>query len=243
VAAQALAAAFADTDEDWWPESLHAYFVREGRSAGPIGYEVDGDDDPDARVRFRRVTATQGYETVLILETAFGVLEPGPALPDRPEAFGDDVAGWVPDGPDDQAWLEERNNRMPLDLRFDTEPSILTARKGGTSLEQRFWFRASQPLPDRVRHHACALTYASDLLLVSTALATHGLGHRDGVQAASMDHAVWFHLPVRADTWVTYEQTSLTSAGGRGLSGGRMLDRSGELVATVRQEVLLRLDG
>jgi acyl-CoA thioesterase-2 len=243
VVAQALAAAFTDVGVDWWPDSLHAYFVREGRSTGPIEYEVDGDDDPDAPVRFRRVTATQGYEPVLILETAFS--DPGvePGLPELSEEPDDDLAGWTPTDPDDAAWLEERSARNRMQLRFTTEPSLLTARKGGTSPGQAFWLRTAEPLPDEVRHHACAFAYASDLLLVTTALAAHGLGHREGISAASIDHAVWFHRPLRADTWICMEQASPTSAGGRGLSTGRVVDRSGELVATIRQEVLLRLEG
>jgi acyl-CoA thioesterase-2 len=240
VAAQALASACLDVADDCWPESLHAYFVREGRSSGPIEYEVDGDDDPGANVRFRRVTATQGYEPVFILESAFSAKPNLPPAPDMDDA--DDPVGWIPDGPDDETWLDERIGRMRMDMRFATEPCILTARKGGTSDGQRFWVRADQILPDQVRHHVCAITYASDMFLVSIALATHGLGHREGIQAASVDHAIWFHRPVRADTWLLFEQTSLSTAGGRGLCAARVLDRSGELVATIRQEVLLRIE-
>jgi acyl-CoA thioesterase II len=243
VVAQALAAAFTDIAVGWWPESLHAYFVREGRSSGPIEYAVDGGDDDN--VRFRRVTATQGYEPVLILETAFSDPANWPSLPAPPEFLdpGDDLVGWTPDDADDAAWLDERNSRMRLAFRFGDEPNILTARRGGTSPGQTFWFRTSELLPDEARHHACALAYASDLFLVSTGLAVHGIGHREGIQAASIDHAVWFHRPLRADTWVRNEQTSLTSAGGRGLCSGRITDRGGELVATIRQEVLLRFEG
>jgi acyl-CoA thioesterase-2 len=240
VAAQALASACEDVADDWWPESLHAYFVREGRSAGPIEYEVDGDDDPDASIRFRRVTATQGYEPVLILEAAF---TGNSALPQAAEPDpGDDLVGWAPDGPDDETWFQERVGRMRMEMRFESEPAILTARRGGASDGQRFWVRAGSTLPDLVRHHVCAITYASDMFLVSVALATHGLGHREGIQAASVDHAVWFHRPVRADTWLLFEQTSLSTAGGRGLCAARVLDRSGDLVASIRQEVLLRME-
>jgi acyl-CoA thioesterase-2 len=251
VVAQALAAAFADAfggpdpdltpDPDWWPESLHAYFVREGRSTGPIEYDIEGDDFEG--LRFRRVSASQGYQPVLILETAFTSPD-GPSLPAAPDALdgGDDLAGWTPGTPDEHTWYDERTRRMRLEMRFVDEPNIITARKGGVSSEQRFWFRTSQFLPDRVRDHACALAYASDMFLVSTALARHGIGHRDGVQAASIDHAVWFHRPIRADTWVRYDQFSPTAAGGRGLSGGRLVDPAGDLVATIRQEVLLRVD-
>jgi acyl-CoA thioesterase-2 len=246
VVAQALAAALTDVDEDWWPESLHAYFVREGRSTGPIEYEVDGEDDPDDPIRFRRVIATQGYEPVLILETSFVAAESGlprlPALPDEPDD-GEDLGGWTPADPDDAARLQERVTRNRMQMRFLTEPSFLTARKGETSPGQAFWLRTGEPLPDEVRHHACAFAYASDLMLVSTALAAHGLGHREGISAASIDHGVWFHQPFRADAWIRIEQASPTSAGGRGLSTARVFDRSGQLVASIWQEVLLRIEG
>jgi acyl-CoA thioesterase-2 len=131
-----------------------------------------------------------------------------------------------------------------FDFRFVDPPSSLAGRRGEVSLGQRFWLRTREPLPDDERHHACALAYASDLFLVSTALARHGLpGGRSDVQSATIDHAVWFHRPVRADDWLSYEQDSPSSAGGRGLSTGRIVDRAGQLVATMRQEVLLRLTG
>jgi acyl-CoA thioesterase-2 len=243
VVAQALAAAFTDVDEGWWPESLHAYFVREGRSSGPIEYEVDGDDDPDDPLRFRRVTASQGYEPVLILETSFSSGNSGLSeLPDEPDD-GDDLGGWMPDDPDDVAWMQERSTRNQMQMRFMTEPSFITARKGETSPGQVLWLRTGEPLPDEVHHHACAFAYVSDLMLVSTALAAHGLGHREGISAASIDHGVWFHRPLRADAWIRIEQASPTSAGGRGLSTASVFDRSGHLVASIWQEVLLRIEG
>ena len=245
VVAQALAAAYADAAVDWWPESLHAYFVREGRSSGPIEYEVDGEDDPDDPVRFRRVAAMQGFEPVLILETCFTDRTGEGALPEAQQSLdpGDDLAGWLPADPDDASWLEERSSRNRMQLRFMTEPSFLTARKGETSPGQAFWLRTGEPLADEVRHHACAFAYASDLMLVSTALAAHGLGHREGISAASIDHGVWFHQPFRADAWIRIEQASPSSAGGRGLSTAQVFDRSGQLVASIWQEVLLRIEG
>jgi acyl-CoA thioesterase-2 len=241
VAAQALAAAGAELASDWCPQSLHAYFVREGRSAQPVEYRVEPVEAEDPAVRLFRVTASQGDRPILILDTSYGRMGDGAwPLPARPES-DDDLVGWTA-VEEEARWLADRARKARFDFRFVDPPSALTGRRGEISLGQRFWLRTSAPLPDEGRHHTCALTYASDLFLVSTALARHGLpGGRSGIQAATIDHAIWFHRPVRADDWLSYEQTSPSSAGARGLSAGRIVDRTGQLAATVRQEVLLRV--
>lgn len=242
VAAQALAAAGADMTDGWLPCSLHAYFVREGRSTDPIMYRVDHVDDGRA-IRFRRVTASQSDKPIFILDVAFRPTgaEDHLAPPERGD-LGDHVAGWAPDGPDEARWMSEQSQRLRFDLRFATQPTRIAGRKGEVTHGQRFWLRTAELLQDHPLHHACALTYVSDLFLVSTALASHALARHDSkIQAASLDHALWFHRLARADDWVMYEQASPTSAGGRGLSTGRLLDRHGEVIATVRQEVLLRV--
>jgi acyl-CoA thioesterase-2 len=240
VAAQALAAAGADLPEDWAPASLHVYFAREGRSADAIDYLVTQVDE-----RFRRVTAIQGGRPILTLDTAFEpVTEP---LPPAPGGFdtgdaGDELAGWAPRSADEARWLAEQAERIRFELRFPDLPTRFAGRSGVAQSGQTFWLRATGPVPDRPLQHACGLTYVSDLMLVSTALANHGLpGHRHDVQAASLDHAVWFHRPARVDEWIRYDQDSPTSAGSRGLSRGRLFNRAGELVATVHQEVLMRV--
>ncbi len=238
VAAQALAAANADLPEGWVPASLHAYFVREGRSAAPVDYHVSRLDEQRPDVRIRRIAAGQADKPILIMDAAY-----------RPAAFslpplvgGPEPAAWTPSGPDEARWLAQHSRRARFDLRFVDRPSRIAGTRGDVVDGQRYWLRTADRLPDVWIHHACALVYASDMFLVSTALAIHGLpGRRPEVEAASLDHAVWFHRAARADEWVLYEQRSATSAGGRGLTTGRLLDRSGELIATARQEVLQRL--
>lgn len=240
VAAQALAAAGADLPDDWAPTSLHAYFAREGRSADAIDYQVDPIEDGE--LSFRRVTAIQGGRPILTLDTAFErCTEKLPPAPDELDA-GTDLAGWAPRTDDDARWLAEQAERIRFELRFPDVPTRVAGRSGVARRGQSFWLRATGPVPDRPLQHACGLAYVSDLMLVSTALANHGLpGPRLDVQAASLDHAVWFHRPARVDEWVRYEQDSPTSAGSRGLSRGRLFNRAGELVASVHQEVLMRV--
>jgi acyl-CoA thioesterase-2 len=104
------------------------------------------------------------------------------------------------------------------------------------------WIRSSQPLPDDPLLHACAATYASDLLLLSIALAPHNAVFGDPrVQFASLDHAVWFHAPFRFDEWLFYDQEGSWAGAGRALCRATVFDRAGTHVATVMQEGLLRL--
>jgi acyl-CoA thioesterase-2 len=233
-------AAGTDLSDGCRPASLHAYFVREGRSAAPIDYRVSHLNDQDPAVRIRHVTASQSGKPILILDVSFLACESPPPLPAL--GSGPDPAGWIPPGPDEARWLAEHSRRSQFELRFADKPSPVAGRSGEVASSHRFWLRTLDRLPDYVTQHACALTYASDMYLVSTALAAHGLpGRRPDVEAASLDHGIWFHQPARADDWVLYEQESVTSAGGRGLTSGQFLDRTGSVVATVRQEVLERL--
>lgn len=236
VAAQALAAGGADLSDDWYVGSLHAYFVREGRSSDPIEYQVDPPDDDTGPVRTRQITAIQADKPILTLEASFRL--GGDPVPVN---SGHDLPiGYTP-REDDPEWLTQQAHRTRFELRFDSPPTSLAARRGEVLPGQEFWLRTATGLPDERLQHACGLTYASDMFLVSTAIATHGVpGGRNAVQAASLDHTVWFHHPVRADDWVRYEQFSQTAAGDRSLAGGRMLDQTGRLVATIRQEVLIR---
>jgi acyl-CoA thioesterase-2 len=103
------------------------------------------------------------------------------------------------------------------------------------------WVRVEEDLPDDTLIQACALTYLSDLTMVSTALAPHtGTLHRPDLQLASIDHAVWFHSPTRADRWLLFAQDTPVARGGHGLARGLFYDEQGALVASVVQESLMR---
>ncbi|HCH79803.1 MAG TPA: acyl-CoA thioesterase II, partial [Acidimicrobiaceae bacterium] len=106
---------------------------------------------------------------------------------------------------------------------------------------QRVWFRANGDLPDGQVLHTCLLTYASDMTLLDTTLLPHGSGATDrSVMMASLDHAMWFHGPFRADEWLLYDQHTPAASGARGLATGRVFTQHGRLVANVVQEGLIR---
>ena len=107
---------------------------------------------------------------------------------------------------------------------------------------QGFWFKACGELGEGLALHQCVLTYASDMGLVSACLIEHGMTWMSGdIMAASLDHAIWFHRPFRADQWLLYLTDSHTSQGARGLGLGRIFTQDGVLVATTAQECLMRI--
>ena len=128
---------------------------------------------------------------------------------------------------------------LPFDLRnCDWSP---TDREGPLPPYQRIWLKATGVLPDDPVLHACALTYASDMTLLDTALLPHGLGPIDNVFMASLDHAMWFHRPFRADEWLLYSQDTPTASEGRGLGRGLIFTADGRLAVSVVQEGLIRV--
>ena len=127
----------------------------------------------------------------------------------------------------------------PIEMR----PTDLRRYSGRPHLEpsQNIWIRASETLPDDLHIHQCVLAYASDLTLLDTSLFAHGQSVFDpDIQAASLDHAVWFHRPFRADDWLLYAEDSPSAAGARGFARGSLFTRTGTLVASVAQEGLVR---
>ena len=247
VVAQSLLAAGATVDPDRAAHSLHAYFLRAGEASSPIGFHVERVRDGGS-YSTRRVTAEQSGRTILELTASFQVAESGfthqvpqlvapepESLPTAQEAAADI------DGPL-RGWFEQLTRRHPFDIRFDGElPRVAASRGEAAPPHQRFWMRSLEPLPDQPLVHAAALAYASDMLMLSTSLAPHAraVGAPD-VAAASLDHAVWLHSPVRADEWLCFEQESTWAAGGRCHCSGRLFDRAGRLVMTVAQEGMVR---
>jgi acyl-CoA thioesterase-2 len=128
----------------------------------------------------------------------------------------------------------------PIDLRYvDGSPM---SRKGVPSTGQRVWLRADGNLPDDPVLHACIITYASDMTLLDTTVLPFGLSwDSPGMQMASVDHAMWFHRPFRANEWMLYDQVALSTSGARGLAGGAIYTLDGSLVVTVVQEGLARI--
>jgi acyl-CoA thioesterase-2 len=244
VIGQALYAA-CRTVEGREPHSLHAYFLLAGDPSIPILYEVDRLRDGRSFTT-RRVLAIQKGEAIFAMSASFQVPEEGYAhqmpmpdvpmpedLPDREEMR----TSVLPNMPDAVRAYYQRER--PIEIR----PVELARYASSEKMEPRFnvWIRAMQPLPDEPAIHQAVLAYASDLMLLDSSLIAHGRTVFDkNIQGASLDHALWFHRPFRADDWLLYAQDSPSSSGARGFSRGLVFDRQGRLVASVAQEGLIR---
>jgi acyl-CoA thioesterase-2 len=227
------------------PHSLHAYFLLGGDPRVPIVYEVDRLRDGRSFTT-RSVKAIQHGQAIFAMSVSFQREEPGfdhqAAMPDvpKPEDLPSDAdirASVLPQMPAPVRAYYERER--PIELRpveFDRylarEP-----REPGFNV----WIRATGRLPDDPAIHQCVLAYASDMTLLDSALVAHGRTvFERSVQAASLDHALWFHRPFRADDWLLYAQDSPSASGARGFARGLIFTREGTLVASVAQEGLIR---
>ena len=243
VAGQSLVAASRTVDEgSRFVHSIHAYFLRPGDPAAPILYEVDRLRDGRSFTT-RRVVAIQHGEVIFNLQASFHATEPGldwqiSAPQHVPEAASlpDFKERMAPHKDKIGEWYERPR---PIDLRYvDGDPF---SRAGVESTGQRVWMRADGHLPDDPVLHACIVTYASDMTLLDTTLLPHGLAWSEGgVQMASLDHAMWFHRPFRADDWLLYDQHAISTSHARGLAGGSIYTHDGHLAVTVVQEGLIR---
>ncbi len=248
VVAQALLAAGRTVPPDRAVHSAHAHFLRGGDPARPVTYRVEVLRDGGS-FSTRRVEAEQGGQLIFQLSTSYQLPESGfehrPALPAAPDPslLPPAAQAFADAHPDDLLWLEDIESRRSLELRFPEELPRLATRQGRqVPPRQRVWLRVADRLPDDPQLHQAALAYASDLLLLSTALPPHRRVINDGgLRFASLDHTVWFHAPHRMDDWLLYEQESPWAGGGRALCHGQMFDRAGNLVASTVQEGLLRI--
>ena len=243
VAGQALVAATRTVDEPArFVHSLHAYFLRPGDPNVPILYEVDRIRDGRS-FSTRRVVAIQHGKAIFNLQASFHVHEDGPdhqqKMPDVP------AAETLPDFKTRMAPYKDRmgdfyDRPRPIDLRYvDGDPF---SRRGTTAEGQRVWLRADGTLPDDLTLHACIVTYASDMTLLDTTVLPFGLSWESpGLQMASLDHAMWFHRPFRADDWLLYDQHAVSSVSARGLATGAIYSSDGTLAVTVVQEGLVRV--
>jgi acyl-CoA thioesterase-2 len=244
VAGQALIAAGRTVPPERQVHSLHAYFIRGGDPSIPIVYEVDRIRDGRSFTT-RRVVAVQRGKAIFSLSASFQIAEPGiehaepmPEVP-APEslptyheqvALAGDKLGPL------------RHLPRPIDLRYVTEPPWISRETGPREARNQVWMRADGRLSDDPLLHVCVLAYASDMTLLDSVLARHGVyWWTDKVNGASLDHAMWFHRPFRADEWVLYDCASPTASGARGLATGRFFTQDGKLIATVVQEGLLRI--
>ncbi|HVF76605.1 MAG TPA: acyl-CoA thioesterase II, partial [Acidimicrobiales bacterium] len=229
VAGQALVAAARTVETDRAVHSLHAYFLRPGDTSVPILYEVDRIRDGKSFTT-RRVVAIQHGKPIFNLQASFQCGEQGL---DHQQPMPD-----VPDPGTLQTVIPERIS--PIDLRH-VEPPFWHAPDQPERDYQRVWFRTAGPLADDPVLHACVVTYVSDLTLLDTTLLPHRRSSADQVmQMASLDHAMWFHRPFRADDWLLYDQATPSASSARGLARGSIFTRDGQLAVSVVQEGLIR---
>jgi acyl-CoA thioesterase-2 len=243
VAGQAMVAAGRTVPADRPVHSLHAYFIRPGDPAVPIVYTVDRVRDGRS-FSTRRVSAIQHGKTIFTLSASFHRPEPGPEHADPmpaappPETIEPNVARLARLlGPD-----RMRPHMHPIDVRSVGPLSAEAARdRSLRTTSNLVWLRVDAELGDDPLLHVCLMTYASDMTLLDSVLTGHGLFWQDGqTSGASLDHAMWFHRPFRADRWLLYAQESPAAYGARGLARGQVFSESGELVVSVMQEGLVR---
>lgn len=246
VLGQALAAAYSTVEAGRSAHSLHAYFLRAGDVDAPIVYEVDPSRDGGS-FSVRRVSAIQHGKTIFFCAASFHTPEPGVShqttMPEVPPP--EDIAPEAPLDADTLARLPAKIQRWlartgPFEFRHVYPRDELSPPKRPPY--QQVWFRLCEPVGDSPALHQALLAYASDFHLLGTANFPHGISYyQPHVQMASLDHALWFHRPFRADEWLLYAMDSPTAQNARGLARGQVFDRQGRLVASSIQEGMVRV--
>lgn len=250
VIGQALVAASRTVEASRHAHSLHGYFLRGGDTSIPILYTVDRIRDGKSFTT-RRVAAIQRGEPIFAMSISFQVSEDGlrhqldmPDFP-GPENFLDEQAVRAQQAAD---WPEDLRQQFdevhsissaiqirPIDPVDLINPTVAEAR-------QACWMKTRETLPDDPRLHQCAMAYLSDWSLLDTATRPHAMSYvQDNMQVASLDHAMWFHRPFRADEWLLYVQDSPAAGGARGFNRGLIYNVAGDLVASATQEGLIRV--
>jgi acyl-CoA thioesterase-2 len=245
VAAQALVAAGRTVlSEDRPVHSLHAYFIHPGDTKVPLIYSVERVRDGRS-FSTRRVSAIQHGRMIFVMSASFQRFEESvshaAAMPPVPppsqvrpsverlgELLGEPLPAEIRDYP------IELRHVGPLSIEVQRDPALRTSAN-------YVWLRVTRSLPDDPLLHVCLMTYASDLTLLDTVLRRHGRIWEDGrTTGASLDHAMWFHRPFRADRWLLFAQETPSAGGGRGLAMGHVFTEEGELVVSAVQEGLIR---
>jgi acyl-CoA thioesterase-2 len=249
VLAQSLGAAQRTVSGDRAVHSTHSYFLKAGDAAKPLELKVDRLRDGRSFSQ-RQVTALQDGAEVMRSLISFHVPEGGlewqepiaveapPPTRDRPYTdYGEVIESVLPVG--EHPWT---GRGRPMDVRYVNPPTPSEAQS--VTEPQLMWMRVQGPLGDDRALHDAGLAYLADLGMNPVILLPHGYSWRDDrVIEASLDHAMWFHRPARADEWLYYDQRAESTSGGRGLASGRFYDPDGRLVATCMQEGLMRWNG
>ena len=245
VLAQTLIAAERTLPEDRAVHSMHGYFLRPGDASQGITIAVDRIHDGRS-FSTRRSQAYQNGVPIFSMIASFQDADPGL---EHAERMPEDVPS-----PEELAPDEERVQGLPggtarmlseraADIRHVDSPLYLPSEDARVP-RQAVWMRMRAPLPDDQRLHRAALAYLSDMTIQESILRAHGVyWAMPGLKVASLDHAMWWHRPARVDEWLLYVQESPNARGGRGLATGRIFSREGGLVASVAQEIMLRVPG
>jgi|SRR5688572_4142720 len=246
VLGQALKAASATIDDGRVVHSLHAYFLRRGDFNKPIVYSVDRSRDGGS-FSTRRVVAIQNGEQIFICSASFQTPETGleyqasaPKVPPPEE-----LKPFSKPPPAELDKLPEKLRRwLEIERPFEFRPVQPYNPLSPVACEpvRQIWMRAVDKLPDDDALHRCLLAYISDYWLLDTSTMPHGSSFlRGNLIMASIDHAIWFHRPVRVDEWLLYSLDSPSSSGARGFARGSLYSSAGVLVASTAQEGLIRL--
>ncbi|MDQ1038483.1 acyl-CoA thioesterase-2 [Streptomyces sp. V3I8] len=253
VAAQALVAAGRTVPADRHAHSLHAYFLRAGDPGAPIVYTVDRIRDGRSFTT-RRVVAVQHGQPIFHLSASFQTYEEGmdhqagmPPAPDPEtlETTAEMLPRYLAAYGDQGVARRMLEARAAVDLRYVDAPPFASVGEPREPRSQ-VWFRTNGKLDGAIDEpllHVCLATYVSDMTLLDSVLLAHGRGGwvTGDVVGASLDHAMWFHRPFRADEWLLYDQESPSASGGRGLGQARIYTRDGRLAITVIQEGVVRI--
>jgi acyl-CoA thioesterase II len=235
VAGQSLVSAVRTVDPRYRVHSLHGYFLRPGDAKARTIFLVERIRDGGSFAT-RRVNAIQHGEIIFNMAASFQTHQDGishqDVMPAAPPPDG------LP-GLQSVRVFDDAGFKQFEEWDVCIVPREKLQRLPGKASQQQVWFRHRDPLPDDQVLHICALAYMSDLTLLGSAQVTH-LDVREHLQVASLDHAMWFMRPFRADQWLLYDQSSPSANGGRALTQGKIFTQGGELVAAVMQEGLTR---
>ena len=241
VLGQAIKAAYSTVDNERFIHSAHAYFLRRGDVAAPIIYEIDRSLD-GASFSSRRVVAIQHGKQIFHLSASFQKPEQGLEYSEKchpPVDLLKDNAEQLCGAQNKGEFHADQSDF--LDFRF------LSVAERTNPNNIQLWFKSKHKLPDALPCHHSVLAYISDMGLLQASLMPHspsGSPMRDyqkNLIMASLDHAIWFHRPFRADEWLFYDCASQSTSNARGLTQGRISTADGELIATTMQEGLIRL--
>ena len=247
VLAQSVIAASRTVDEGSI-HSLHAYFLRAGDASSPIVYDVDRNRDGRS-FKSRRVVAIQHGRPIFTMAASFQLEQEGLdhqfEMPDVPPPENLTSESDIPEDRLEQVpqllrrWFTRTG---PFDFRPVKKTDVFNPHPQPPFSD--IWFRLRERIDMPQLMHRALMAYASDFYLVGTATLPHGISFiQDDLTMASLDHAMWFHRPVRVDDWLLYSTDSPSSSGGRGLAWGSIFDRNGRLVASTIQEGMMRVKG